>query len=150
VSSSSDNGSVLEADVKDGTYYTEADLNRKRKLKLKKKKRKIKKSKRNQIELLNSELVEMDATSIAFLQTGSDLERLPDLPYIDFDKKINTLILPIRSRVVSHYNVQINDALDHKKKLLENKYMCSATIMELPAIRNEAILKFFQTVPWLD
>jgi len=32
--------------------------------------------------------------------------------------------------------VQINDALDHKKKLLENKYMCSATIMELPAIRN--------------
>ncbi len=136
MSSSSDNGSVLEADVKDGTYYTEADLNRKRKLKLKKKKRKIKKSKRNQIELLNSELVEMDATSIAFLQTGSDLERLPDLPYIDFDKKINTLILPIRSRVVSHYNVQINDALDHKKKLLENKYMCSATIMELPAIRN--------------
>ncbi len=71
MSSSSDNGSVLEADVKDGTYYTEADLNRKRKLKLKKKKRKIKKSKRNQIESLNSELVEMDATSIAFLQTGS-------------------------------------------------------------------------------
>lgn len=88
------------------------------------------------------DLVELDATCIAFIQSGAD-NPLPNVPYIDYDSSLNTLILPVRSRVIATYELYIDDT-DKSSKILTNKYLCSATIAELPSARNsKRYLVFF-------
>lgn len=94
----------------------------------------IKKRKFKQIEPSHRDDVELDSTCVAYLPI-SDKNILPDLPYIGYDSGSNTMILPIRSRVVSFYSLYI-DSPTHNSKLLDNQYLCSATIVELPSAKN--------------
>lgn len=88
------------------------------------------------------DIVELDATCIAFINSGAD-NPIPNVPFIDFDQSIKTLILPVRSRIIALYKLHINDS-DKNTKLIISEHMCSATIAEQPSSRNlKRYLVFF-------